>query len=125
VQLHQRIKTRLDRVKDRPFIQFHDALQYFEKEFELSGGYFFTTGVEHKVGIRQLRTIRERIRQQDIRCVFYEPPVKPAIIDNLVLDQTTKVLPLEPIGIDLTAGADLYFQLMDNIARQLAVCLEQ
>lgn len=122
--LRQSINVRLSDIKDRPFIQFHDAFQYFEQEFDLSRGYFFTTGSEHKVGIRQLRQVRRTIRENHIRCIFYEPPVIPPVIDNLVIHPDTRVLPLEPIGQDMPIGKDLYFQLMDNISRQLEVCLK-
>jgi zinc transport system substrate-binding protein len=118
------IAARLSGIRDEPFIQFHDAFQYFEKQFGLNGGLFFTTGAEHKIGIRQLHNIRQQIVDKHIRCIYYEPPVIPPILNNLRIPGQTQLLPLEPLGIDLSPGADLYFQLMDNIAQQLEVCLK-
>jgi len=123
-ELHRDISQRLAPVRNQPFIQFHDALQYFEHEFGLSGGLFFTTGAEHKIGMKQLQNVRQQIIDRHIRCIYYEPPVIPPILHNLMVPGQTRLLPLEPIGIDLTPGADLYFQLMDNIAQQLEVCLK-
>lgn len=122
--LQNGINSRLSGIRNEPFIQFHDAFQYFEKQFGLSGGRFFTTGAEHKIGMKQLHRVRQEIVDKHIRCIYYEPPVIPPILDNLRVPGQTQLLPLEPLGIDLPPGADLYFQLMDNIAQQLEVCLK-
>ena len=122
--LHSDIRQRLTPLKDQPFLQFHDAFQYFENEFSLSGGHFFTTGTEHKTGIKQLRKVKQQMIENNIRCIFYEPPVVPPILHNLIIPGETLLLPLEPLGYHVTAGADLYFQLMDNITQQLEVCLK-
>jgi zinc transport system substrate-binding protein len=122
---HQQIiREQLAGVADTPFLQFHDAFQYFEREFGLSGGHFFTSGAEHKIGIRRLREIRQAIVDTPIHCIYYEPPTVPPILRNLSIPHETQLLPLEPIGWEMTVGADLYFDLMDNIANQLAVCLK-
>ncbi len=123
--LEQDIRKRVQPLQDRPFIQFHDAFQYFEHDFGLSRGYSFTSGSEHKIGIQRLQEVRQLIRDRQIHCIFYEPPNRPPILNNLILDPATRVLPLDPLGTALPAGADLYFKLMDNIARQLEVCLQQ
>ena len=123
--LEQAIRKRVQPLQERPFIQFHDAFQYFEHDFGLSQGYSFTSGSEHKIGIQRLQEVRRLIRDRQIHCIFYEPPNRPPIMENLILDPATRVLPLDPLGTALPAGADLYFKLMDNIAQQLEVCLQQ
>lgn len=124
-QLESDIRTRLAPLRERPFIQFHDAFQYFETEFKLTGGHFFTTGSEHKIGARRLSEVRRQIQDDAIHCIFYEPPTMPPILNNLLEVGHTRAYPLDPVGYSLAPGADLYFDLMDNIARQLEVCLQQ
>jgi zinc transport system substrate-binding protein len=123
--LKQQISDQLKPVSDQPFITFHDAFQYFETEFNLHNSLFVTINPEHKPGIKQIRYLKQQIQQQQIRCIFYEPPQIPKIIDTLNEGQLMQVLPLEPLGNFLNSGAELYFQLLSNTAQQLHNCLSK
>ena len=123
-RLKQDIAARFSDIKQQPFIQFHDAFQYFEKEFGLNNSLFVTTSPENPVGIKQLKSLKTAISSQNIQCVFYEPPVIPKILYSLTEDSQARILPLEPLGSELNAGENLYFELLDNIAKQLATCLK-
>ncbi len=124
-QRQQTIRDKLSGLGHIPFLQFHDAFQYFEREFGLGNGHFFTSGTEHKIGVRQLREIRRQIIDGPIHCVFYEPPNVPPVLRNLSIPHTMELQPLEPIGWNMKTDTDLYFHLMDNVSHQLEVCLKR
>ena len=121
--LDQYIRQQLAPVQSRPFIIFHDAYQYFEKEFGLQQAFFITSTPEHKPGIRQIRQLRKIIKQQNIRCVFFEPPQKPKIIETITEDASTQVLPLDPLGAEIPAGINQYFQLLKTTTDSISNCL--
>ena len=105
------------------YLMFHDAFQYFEHEFQLSQAQFVTTSPEHISGIRHIQSLKQHIKQNNIQCIFYEPPEIPSIIQTLIDNQPIKILPLDPIGTHLDSGPDLYFTLIMEIARKLSQCM--
>ena len=123
--LKQQLGDQLSPLSNKPFITFHDAFQYFENEFNLHNGRFVTINPEHKPGIKQIRHLKQQIQQQQIQCIFYEPPQIPKIINILNENKQMQVWPLEPLGNFLNPGAELYFQLLSNTAQQLYNCLNE
>ncbi len=105
------------------FLVYHDALQYFEVENHLSGAHFITTSPEHHPGIRRIKQLKQLIRDRQIRCIFYEPPVIPPLIKTLSEDTTAKLASIDPAGSNLAAGKQQYFELMTQIAETLQQCL--
>lgn len=123
--LQQEIKQQLAGMKEKPFMIYHDAFQYFEQEFGLHQSFFVTPSPEQQPGIKQVQYLRSIIQKNHLKCIFYEPPYVPGILKTITEDQQVKVLPLDPTGAELTADDRLYFTLMHNIASQLQTCLSQ
>lgn len=123
--LQGQIRQQLIPVKQKPFMIYHDAFQYFEQEFGLQRSFFVTPSPEQQPGIKQVQHLRSIIRENKLKCIFYEPPYVPGILKTITEDQPVKVLPLDPTGAQLTADDRLYFTLMHNIASQLQTCLSQ
>ncbi|MCW8957386.1 MAG: zinc ABC transporter substrate-binding protein [Gammaproteobacteria bacterium] len=107
------------------YLMFHDAFQYFEHEFQLKQARYVTTSPENISGVRRIQSLKQHIQQNNIRCIFYEPPVVPSIIHTLVGHQAIKILALDPIGSQLDAGPQLYFTLIEEIASSLYRCMEK
>jgi zinc transport system substrate-binding protein len=121
--LDREIAASLAPVKDVPFIVFHDAYQYFDRHYGLAGVGSITVNPEQPPGARRLGEIREKIVNQQARCVFREPNFEPALVDTVVADTDAKTGVLDPEGAGLSEGPDLYFQLMRGIADSLKACL--
>jgi len=124
-QLKKELQQQMQPVSRQPFLIFHDAFQYFENDFKLTAGLFVTTSPEHKVGIRHIRDLKKKIQQQNIRCVFYEPPNIPEIIQTITENQQVQLIPLEPLGIKYQADHKQYFKLLTGISNKLYHCLKQ
>jgi len=124
-QLKKELQLQMQPVSSQPFLMFHDSFQYFENDFKLTAGLFVTTSPEHKVGIRHIRDLKNKIQQQNIRCVFYEPPYIPKIIQTITEGQAVQLTALEPMGIEYQAGHEQYFKLLRNISNKLYHCLKQ
>lgn len=122
-QLDRQITASLTPVKDVPFIVFHDAYQYFDRHFGLAGVGSITVNPEQPPGAKRLNEIREKIVNQQARCVFREPNFEPALVDMVVADTAARTGVLDPEGAALTEGPELYFQLMRGIADSLKACL--
>jgi len=121
--LNKKIHGQMKQISNHAFLMFHDAFQYFENEQGLKKAFFVTSTPEHKIGIRQVRNLRLKIKEQQISCVFYEPPQIPKILHTIIEDSPIKILALEPLGTNSKSGEDLYFELLTNISQQLYNCL--
>lgn len=121
--LDKEIASSLAPVKQVPFIVFHDAYQYLDKYYDLAGVGSITVNPEQPPGAKRLGEIRDKIVNQQARCVFREPNFAPALVDTVVADTGARTGVLDPEGASLYEGPDLYFQLMRSIAASLKTCL--
>ena len=110
-------------IKDKPFIVFHDAYQYFEHRYHVKVAGSITVSPETLPGAARLKEIHDKIVEIGATCVFAEPQFEPKLV-NVVLEGTpAKSGTLDPEAATLTAGPDLYFQLMEGIGTSLKTCL--
>lgn len=123
-QLHKQLTQQLLPVRNRAFLQFHDALQYFERDFGLSQGIAVTSGAEHAPGARHVRALQQQVSEHDIRCFLYEPPQPPKLLQTLDVKHNATMQALEIHGSQITAGEDLYFELIQGIANHIYHCLQ-
>jgi zinc transport system substrate-binding protein len=122
-QLEQSLQKQLESVRGKPYIVFHDAYQYFERRFVLTATGSITLNPERQAGARRIQDIRERIVNNQVICVFSEPQFKPTLVETLIKDSPAKSGVLDPLGADLPAEPEAYFQLLNNLAAGLRACL--
>ncbi|MFO1428599.1 MAG: zinc ABC transporter substrate-binding protein [Candidatus Competibacteraceae bacterium] len=122
-QLERNLREQLQPLQGKPYIVFHDAYHYFERRFGLAAVGSITLNPERPVGARRIQEIRERIKNNQVLCVFSEPQFKPTLVDTLIEDSPAKRGVLDELGADLTAGPEAYFQLMHHLADGLRACL--
>jgi zinc transport system substrate-binding protein len=122
-RLEQEIRDTLAPVRDRPFIVFHDAYQYFERHFQLTPAGSITVDPSRAPGARRVQEIRQRVVESDALCVFSEPQFRPAIVATVIEGTRARTAVLDPLGADLPPGPQGYEQLLRNMARSLVECL--
>lgn len=110
-------------VKGRPFIVFHDALQYFEKRFGLEAAGTITVSPEVQPSAKRLNDIRAKIRTASATCVFAEPQFKSKLVDTVVEGTAARTGTLDPEGGLLEPGPELFAKLMRGLADNLKSCL--
>ena len=119
-KLTQNIKKDLN--KDLRFVVFHDAYQYFEKRFGIQVLGALTVNTDVMPGAEKLSEIREVIEHEKVNCLFSEPQFNPAIIESIAKDTNVKIGVLDPLGVSLDKGKDLYFDLIKNISNSFKGC---
>lgn len=110
-------------VKDRPYIVFHDAYQYFEAHYGLKAVGSITLSPERQPSAQRLTEIRKRLADSGAVCVFSEPQFRPALVDVVIEGSKARRGDLDPIGAALPAGPDAYFEVMRGLATSLRGCL--
>lgn len=119
------IKTTLSPVKDKPFIVFHDAYQYFEHHYGVKVAGSITVSPETMPGAERVKQIHEKVTQLGATCVFAEPQFEPKLVKVVTEGTPAKSATLDPEAATLTAGPDLYFDLMRGLATSMKTCLSQ
>ena len=118
------ISATLDPVQDARFIVFHDAYHYFESRFDMPASGSITVSDASTPSPARIEEIQTKVRQLGIRCAFSEPQFNPNLVDTVFQGTDAKAGVMDPLGADLTPGADLYPQLLRNLGNSLAECLD-
>lgn len=123
--LDTELAATLDPLKDKPFIVFHDAYQYFEKRYGLRVAGSITVSPETAPGAERLSEIHAKIAGLGAACVFAEPQFEPKLLTAVMEGSDARSGTLDPEGATLAAGPELYFQLMRALGTSLRDCLSQ
>jgi zinc transport system substrate-binding protein len=110
-------------VRDRPYIVFHDAFQYFERHYELAGAGAILLDPEQGASAARLSAIRDRLAGADVVCAFAEPQIDTGLLETVVEDTAVRIAPLDPEGLGLKPGPELYALLMGDVVRTMTACL--
>jgi len=118
-QLYQEVSQQLAPVSSFPYIVFHDAYQYFEKDFGLNAVGSVTIDTERSPGARRIKEVREKITELGARAVFSEPQFQSRIVATVLEGTGAKAGVLDPLGADLPAGSEAYFSLIREMGSSL------
>lgn len=121
--LDKEITAAVAPVKDKPFIVFHDAYQYFEHRYGIHVAGSITVSPETIPGAERVSEIHRKVGELGATCVFAEPQFEPRLVDVVIEGTSAKSGVLDPEAATLKAGPDLYFTLMRGIANSMKDCL--
>jgi zinc transport system substrate-binding protein len=128
-RMHQKISETDEMIrrilagKTAAYLSYHDAYQYFEQAYNLNNAGFVSSGDEISPSAKYVRELRNIIRDQQLHCLFYEAPNRPALVDTLSADFEVAVFELDAIGIGLEAGENAWFEIMHKLAEAFESCL--
>lgn len=122
-ELRRELDSLLAPVRSRPFLVLHDAFRYFETAFGLRGLGAVTVSPERPPGPRRLAEILRRIRREGVVCIFSEPQLRSPLLDRLIADTGVRTATLDPLGVGLAPGPELYFRLLRRNAEAVRACL--
>ncbi|KQO81312.1 zinc ABC transporter substrate-binding protein ZnuA [Rhizobium sp. Leaf262] len=121
--LDKEITATVAPIKDKPFIVFHDAYQYFEHRYGVKTAGSITVSPENIPGADRIKQIHAKVKELNATCVFAEPQFEPKLVNVVIEGTNAKSATLDPEAGTLEAGPDLYFKLMRGIATSLKDCL--
>ena len=121
--LESTVKAELKSVTTRGFIVFHDAYQNFERRFGLSATGSITVSPEVVPAAKRIKELRAKIKETGVACVFAEPQFEPKLVATVIEGTKAKSGVLDPHGVGLANGPELYFELLQNMAASFKTCL--
>ncbi len=106
--LSQELATAVKPVRDKRFIVFHDAYQYFETRFGMSPAGSITVNPEVMPGARRIKEIHDRIAETGSVCVFAEPQFESKYVETVIEGTKAKASVLDGLGAKEPAGPAAY-----------------
>ena len=120
--LSEEINKILDPMRDKKFVVFHDAYQYFEKDFNISASGAISLGDASDPSPARLAEVRKRVIDEAVQCVLAEPQYKKGLVKAVIEGTGSNTAVIDPLGVNLEAGPSLYENLIRNLATNLAKC---
>ncbi|MEO9654484.1 zinc ABC transporter substrate-binding protein ZnuA [Marinomonas sp.] len=122
-QQDTQLAAKLSKVKQVPYIVFHDAYHYFEEHYGLNHAGEVTVSPERKPGAKKIAELRHEIEENNVQCVFSEPQFSPAIVKTLLSGSEVKTAQLDPLGSSVDIAPQAYFDFLEGLGDQFLSCL--
>lgn len=123
--LDDELRAQLGPLRDKPYIVFHDAYQYFEKRYGLSPVGSISLSSAQPPSARHMMDLRHKIQRLGAICVFSEPQFDPKLAKALTEGTGARTGVLDGLGSGLDNGPELYFILLRKLAQNLKSCIDQ
>ena len=75
------------------------------------------------ISVRRMKEIRAIIKKEKILCVFGETNMSIKLLKTAVEGTNTKIEILDPLGINIKKGPNLYLDLLNNLGNKFVKCL--
>ena len=122
-ELEVELKNELSGIKDKPYIVFHDAYQYFETSFDLNAVGSIALDGDIASSPKQISLIKDKIVKYKASCVFQEPQFDSKLVKIVAEGTNAQIGTLDPLGLNIKSGENFYLQLLKNMAKSLKDCL--
>ena len=120
--LSDEINKILRPIRKEKFVVFHDAYQYFENHFNISASGAISLGDASDPSPARLKEIKDRVEKEDIHCVLAEPQFNEGLVKAVIEGTHANNAIIDPLGVSLEIGPNLYDKLIRNLAINLSNC---
>ena len=110
----------------RPYLAFHDAWQYFERDFGLRAAGAIVLDPRLPIGAGHASRLLRAARAGEAGCIVTEPQFESRRLISLVGEAGggIKIVAADPLGVAATPGEDAYFEILRAVARAFSACAE-
>lgn len=117
-----RLRDALRPFREKPMIVYHDAFQYFEKAFLLYSIGAIQLRADQPPSIKHLKSLKKAAAENNVTCVLGVPGAHPKIANTVMFSTDASYNIVDPLGLYLKAGTELYFELMEEITHNIVEC---
>ena len=102
---------------------YHNAYQYFEKQFGLQHGIVILQDPEIQPSIRETITLRRQVNDQQPLCLLLEFDSSPDLVDTVLNGHELKQITVDLLGSNVNSNRNAYSEFIANIADDFYECL--
>lgn len=103
---------------------YHNALQYYEKQFGLERIVSFTDDEELKPGIRKRLTIKKVIEENQLSCLLVEPSVNVKELSSFIDKESMRYIRIDVLAANIPLSKNSYINFMLSLTSAVIECLE-
>ncbi len=122
-ELTDRTRAKLAPLKDKRFLVFHDAYQYFETRFGLRAVGALLESDATQPSAARLAALRAELERAPVACLFTGAQVNDKVAQAVSDGRAIATATLDPTGLEQGPGPQLYLRLVERMADQFATCL--
>ncbi|PCJ24300.1 MAG: hypothetical protein COA96_09900 [SAR86 cluster bacterium] len=122
-ELNRETEATLSVSPRKSYAVYHNAYQYFEKQFGLNHRFAMLVDPEVQPGIQEIISVRRRFQEQSPECLFIEPDSNLDLVNTTLAGHQLSTTTIDLLGVRITSRQGAYIELMENMARDFASCL--
>ncbi|PCI33463.1 MAG: hypothetical protein COB54_03955 [Alphaproteobacteria bacterium] len=124
-RMEEDIREKLRPLRQKPMIIYHDAFQYFEKSFALKSIGAITLKSDQSPSAKHLKALKKLAKEKKVTCVLGTPGAHPRIATVVMSGTNAGFDIVDPLGLYLDKGPDLYFTMMEEMAQSIINCQDK
>jgi len=122
-RLQSQLQVELAPVTAMEYAVYHNAFQYFEKQFGLHHDVVFVEGEELEPGVRHMLAIRNAVQTLPLKCLLEDVTTRASTVQSMLGSKSVRRVRADTTGQSLDSGPDAYRQLISNLADAFRQCL--
>ena len=120
--LNQSLQNRLSQYQQPDYLVYHDAYQYFERQFGLPGGLALVHDPEVQPSMRDLLALRNKLQVRSPSCILLETDSDEELVNTVLENQAIKSEVVDLFGYEIDDGARGYRRLILSVANAFTNC---
>ena len=120
--LNRSLQNRLSQYQQPDYLVYHDAYQYFERQFGLPGGLALVHDPEVQPSMRDLLALRNKLRVRSPSCILLEADSDEELVNTALENQAIKSEVVDLFGYEIDDGTRGYRRLILSVANSFTSC---
>jgi len=119
LQIEQKLSTQ----PKADYAVYHNAFQYFERQFGLQHAIVILQDPEIQPSMREVVQLRQQFQQQAPSCLLSEIDESADLVNTVLNGHELRSIPVDLLGYRVSSDRDGYIQFISNIADDFIRCL--
>lgn len=117
-------QARLEKVSGSPYLVYHDAYRYWERDFHLHHTGQITLSSETDPGVKHLLGLQKLVREKHIACVVVQPGWNQGWLQKIYGEMSYTPVTIDPLGLDKSAPTSGYVNWVKSMCQRWLDCLK-
>lgn len=122
VVLNRSLQNRFSQYQQPDYLLYHDAYQYFERQFGLPGGLTLVHDPEVQPSMRDLLELRKKLQVKSPSCILLETDSDEELVNTALENQAIKSEVVDLFGYEIDEGIRGYRRLILSVANSFTNC---
>ena len=122
VVLNRSLQNRFSQYQQPDYLLYHDAYQYFERQFGLPGGLPLVHDPEVQPSMRDLLELRKKLQVRSPSCILLETDSDEELVNTALENQAIKSEVVDLFGYEIDEGIRGYRRLILSVANSFTNC---